>query len=450
MIALPSYSVDRSVLEHYGARVGPLENRYLYTILRARQPGLRAIYLSSRPVPTEIVEGYLDLVTPGERAVIERQVLLASPDDPSSRSLANKVLDNAPLLDELRRFVGDDPALIEPWNVTEAEQELALALGAPINGTDASLRSVATKSQGRKLFTRVGVPVPAGVEDVASPTDVAAAAKQLRDQVPALAGVVVKLDDSVAGDGNVVLRFDTAEGVDVDDLVRRSLPDWYVDVLQAGGIVEQLVVGEGFCSPSVQVALRPDGVAEIVSTHDQRLGGTHGQVFEGCSFPAREEYALSIASHAQRIAEGLIALGAIGRVGIDFAAVRSSTGWDVYALEINLRKGGTTHPFGLLRVLTGGSYDMEAGTFRLPDGSERCYGATDNLVDDSWRGRAPAEVRQRLRDACVGFDRVQATGVVPHLLDCLPVDGRMGYTAIGRSRDEVAEVEERVEAALRE
>ncbi len=122
--------------------------------------------------------------------------------------------------------------------------------------------------------------------------------------------------------------------------------------------------------------------------------------------------------------------------------------WRLDALEINLRKGGTTHPFGITRLLTGGRYDAPTNRFMVPDGSTRCYGATDNLVDNAWIGRGPAAVVERLRDAGLAFNRSSATGVVPHLLDCLAVDGRMGYTAIGRDAAHVAELESQLVVTL--
>jgi hypothetical protein len=450
VIALPSYSLDRSVLEHYGDRLGPLENRYLYAMLRAQQPGIRLVYLSSSPVPQSVVDGYLELAPPDTHDTIRRNTIFVSPDDRSSRPLAEKLLDKPHLVETVRRLVGDQPALIEPFTITEAEQELAVALDAPMNGTDPALRKLAWKSTGRKLFRAAGVRIPAGVEDVRSLDEVVAAVRSLRAEQPSLAGVVVKLDDSVAGDGNVVLRF--AELSDGDrglrELVNRSLAPWYVDTLRRGGVVEELIVGRDFCSPSGQMELCPDGVVEVVSTHDQRLGGEHGQVFEGCTFPARAPYAAEIAEQSARVGEALVASGAIGRVSVDFAAVRGDDGWDLYALEINLRKGGTTHPYGITRLLTGGHYDARSGCFSLEDGSARCYGATDNLVDEGWHERSPVEVRRRLAESGVAFDTAARVGVIPHLLDCLAVDGRMGYTAIGRSREEVDELEARIVDAL--
>jgi hypothetical protein len=45
--------------------------------------------------------------------------------------------------------------------------------------------------------------------------------------------------------------------------------------------------------------------------------------------------------------------GAMGRFAVDFVVSRQSSvdSWDVYGLEINLRKGGTTHTLGVVRLL---------------------------------------------------------------------------------------------------
>ena len=450
VVALPSYSLDRSVYEHYGARIGPLENRFLYVILRSQLPGVRTIYLSSLPTPAEVVDGYLALAPPQARTTIEGNSALVSVGDAAPRPLAEKLLDSPHTLTELRRLIGDEIALIEAWNVGEAERDLALALQVPVNGTDPSLRGLATKSAGRRLFRNLGIPTPDGVEGVASAEQVVAAVTTLRKRDPALAGVVVKLDDSVAGDGNVVLRFAELPAAEaaLSDAIRRALPAWYLTVLAGGGVVEALITGADFCSPSGQGAIRPDGHIEVLSTHDQRLGGPDGQIYEGCSFPARESYAAEIGRHVAAVGAALAAEGALGRFAVDFAAIRTGGGWALFALEINLRKGGTTHPFGVTRVLTGGSYDPESSSFALTDGTTRYYGATDNLVDEGWLGRSPQVVRQRLATAGVAFDRRSRVGVIPHLLDCLAIDGRMGYTAIAESREQVADLEATVKSAL--
>ena len=83
-----------------------------------------------------------------------------------------------------------------------------------------------------------------------------------------------------------------------------------------------------------------------------------------------------------RIGERLAREGVLGRFAIDFVVVQDVTGaWSSYAIEINLRKGGTTHPFLTLQFLTDGRYDATTGLFMTPDGREKHLVATDHLED---------------------------------------------------------------------
>ena len=445
MIGLPSYSVDRSLYEHYGDRVPALENRYLYGILRSRDRYTRVVYPSSLPVRPDVLDGYLALLDGTSPDTVLARSMLVSPDDTTPRSLAEKLLDRGDLIDAIRAFIGDEPAVIEPWNVTDCEAALAVALRAPIHGTNPRLRTIATKSNGRRLLRDAGVPVPDGVEDVRSAADVERAVTTLQRRNPDLRSVVVKLDDSVAGDGNIVLSLDPppdAAGVDA------ALPDWYRGLLRNGGIVEERIEGEDFRSPSAQGTIAPTGAVVVLATHEQRLGGDNGQVYEGCSFPADAEYAPLLARYAEATGHGLAALGACGRFAVDFVVCRRAGRWDVYALEINLRKGGTTHPYGITRLVVGGGYDAPSATYHDGRGRPVHYGATDNLVDPAWLGRSPVDVRRMLAEAGALYDHATGEGVIPHLLDCLAVDGRMGYTAIARTPAAVGELEARVVAAL--
>ena len=61
----------------------------------------------------------------------------------------------------------------------------------------------------------------------------------------------------------------------------------YLDLLaKQGGIVEEFISGDEFASPSVQLRTTPLGELEILSTHDQMLGGPNGQIYLGAKFPA--------------------------------------------------------------------------------------------------------------------------------------------------------------------
>src|SRR5262249_28691501 len=150
--------------------------------------------------------------------------------------------------------------------------------------------------------------------------------------------------------------------------------DAYVAKLaERGGIVEERIAGDEFRSPSVQLRVTPLGKVELLSTHDQLLGGPSGQTFMGCRFPADPAYAAAITREAAKIGERLAKEGVIGRFALDFVTVRKNGVWEPYAIEINLRKGGTTHPFLTLQFLTDGTYDPESATFTAPSGRTKCF-----------------------------------------------------------------------------
>jgi hypothetical protein len=291
-------------------------------------------------------------------------------------------------------------------------------------------------SECRRLFAEAGVPLPVGREDVRTVDDVVAAMEHVRRERPAAAAVVVKHDDSVAGDGNVILGLTGADGraLETADLRRaaEALPEWYLTDLSTGGIVEERIVAEELASPSAQLDVTAEGEVVVIATHEQVLGGASGQVFEGCEFPARPPYAAQLADLAMSIGRELAAAGAVGRASVDFVAGRAGDGgWELYALEVNVRRGGTTHPYTVLRNLVPGRYDVEAGSWRADiDGLPRVYVCTDNLVDDSWLGVSPAAVIGGVRAAGLEFDGARGSGVVLHMLSGLSIDGRFGLTAI--------------------
>jgi len=458
MVILPSFSVNESILSHYGDRIPSLEHRYLNALLVAsRITDCEIIHVSTRlPEPT-VLDYLFGLVPADRRAEVRSRVRLIDVDDGTTRSVAMKLLDRPDLLADIRGRVGERPALIEPWNVTEHEIALALAINVPINGTRPELRGLGFKSEGRRLLARAGIPIPLGREDVRTIDDVVGAALAIRSEHPTALGVVVKHDDSGAGDGNVVIDFaglpdaghdpNGGDGSDPGGWLRErveALPDWYLSDLKRGGIVEERVGGRRFTSPSAQVDIRPGGEVVVLATHEQVLGGPSNQVYLGCRFPADPAYAPELATHAAAAGRELADRGAVGRFSLDFVAAgddadaaRSMSGtWRVYGLEINLRKGGTTHPYAALRNVVPGRYDAGAGRWIAEDGSTRVYSATDNLVEPTWTGLSSADVIRVVSEAGLQLDSATGTGVVLHMLSGLAIDGRFGLTAIARTADE--------------
>jgi hypothetical protein len=208
LIALPSFSVGESLLEHYGDRIPSLEHRYLLAMpMLGRLESCELVFVCSVAPSQEVLEYYFSLIHPDRRNDARARFHLLEVADRSSRPLAAKLLDRPEKLAELQAVVAGRPALIEPWNVAVPEMQLGERLGIPINGTPLELWPLGFKSAGRRLLREGGLPVPEGDEDLHSVEQVLAAIEKIRSRRPDAPGVVIKTDDSGAGDGNRVLRF---------------------------------------------------------------------------------------------------------------------------------------------------------------------------------------------------------------------------------------------------
>ena len=446
IVGLPSYSLDPLLLSHYADRIPPLEHRYLACLLLLRNPHTRLVYLSSVDPPDYVLDEYVRLLPEDVYDSLDERCLLLDVGDASARPLSLKFLERPDLLERVRDFVGDMPAMIEAWNVTELERDLALAIDVPLFGSEPELWPLATKSGCRRLFKELDVPCCDGAEDLRSLRELVGAIVDLHERRADVESVIVKLNDSASGDGNAII--DLRGVTDEADVHARlqALPGWYVQSFEAmGGVVEERIVGRRFASPSAQVTVRPDGHAIVISTHDQVLGGHAGQVYQGCRFPADPGYAAEVGRLGGIVGQRYADLGVRGRLAVDFAASQRDDGtWDLYALEVNLRKGGTTHPFSAMRSLTRAAYDVVDGVAYDPTGQLVYYAATDNYVDDGWARIDPTALQTRVREEELDFSTERGTGVLLHLLNCLPIDGRFGCTALGRTAEEADELYERV------
>ena len=162
----------------------------------------------------------------------------------------------------------------------------------------------------------------------------------------------------------------------------------------------------------------------------------------GCRFPADEDYRLRLQEHALSVGRALAERGVVSRFAVDFLATRASAdaAWDLHAIEINLRMGGTTHPFMALRFLTGGGLEDGTGTFLSPRGQEKHYLATDGLTSPAYRGLLPEDLMEILSSHGLHFRPSTETGVLFHMIGALSQYGRIGVTSFGNSAEEAREL----------
>ena len=448
VVVVPSMTVDR-VVANAGGMNQALEERFLFLLLLLRQPRLRMVYVTSMPINPLVVEYYLSLLPGVIPSHARSRLTLVPVGDPGPQPLTEKLLARPRLLAQVRSLIPNRArSHLIPYNTTELERDLSLVLGIPMYGADPRVFPLGTKTGCRRLFGEAGVSYPAGYEDLHSRTDLEDALRALRRSRPGANGAMVKLNEGVSGAGNALVRLDglpsvgdseeeaaLARRVDEMELEDTRVPvvDYLAKLAERGGIVEERITGDEIRSPSVQLRVTPLGEVELLSTHDQVLGGPSGQSYLGCRFPADAAYAGLITRDAHRVGELLAEKGVLGRFALDFVTVREGDAWAAHAIEVNLRKGGTTHPFLTLQFLTDGRYDADAGRFLTPAGEERHLVATDHLEHPSLRGLRVDDLFDLVARAGLHFDQARQTGVVFHMMSALTPYGRVGMTAIAES-----------------
>jgi hypothetical protein len=465
VLLVPSLSMDQSQMDlvtgahHY-------EERQLFSLIRLRDPGVRMLYVTSKPIAELVVDAVLELLPGVPTSHARRRLHLFDTDDASNRPLTAKLLERPSLLARMAELLRPGRSFISCFVVSALEKELSERLQVPLLGTDPALGHWGSKAGSRELFARCGVPHPPGSALVHNLDDLGEAAAELWEAHPELRRMVVKLNEGFSGEGNAPLPL---EPLRLEELSRtgrrRSLrqaleglampsPRWRQLLAEQGALVEAwLEGGDELSSPSVQGTIHPGlsgrpGTVEVLSTHEQVLGGASGQTYLGCRFPASAGYRRELMRHGRAVGEALAAEGALERYAVDFIARRFGDDWQLQAIEVNLRQGGTTHPYMALSAITSGELDPDSGIYRSPTGVPLCYQATDNLCDPSLRGLLPIDLIDIVAEAGLHYDPAKLRGSVFHLLGCLSEFGKLGMTCIGRSPEQASSVYEATEAEL--
>lgn len=432
MVVVPSLTLAIEDLRTIPG-VARYEERLLCFVLLLADPTTRIVYTTSTAIDPAVIDYYLRFVP--DAAAARDRLRLVDAGDPGVGWLSAKLLSDRVALTRLREAVGDPGrAYLVPFIATSVEHELAEALGVPLDGPRPELLTLGSKSGARKVARRAGVGVLPGCEDLRDVGEVTAAITALVARRPEAEAVVIKLNDCFSGLGNVILEVDgLADPLPTSTTVfcsaGESWPSYVAKMATQGAVVEELLRDPELRSPSVQLRISSAGAVELLSTHDQMLGGPQNQVYVGCRFPAHRDYRLTIQQEALKVGEILAGEGVVGSFGIDFLVA----GHDVYLSEINLRLGGTTHPFWMARLATGSRYDPASGELRHPDGGACYYVATDNLKCGRLQGRSPADAISLVEGRGLSYDPASGTGVALHLLGAVPVAGKFGATCIARS-----------------
>ena len=351
-----------------------MEERFLFLLLLLRQPRLRIVYVTARPIDEGIVEYYLSLLPgvipqscPGAAAPgLDGRRLAADAQREAARAAARAGRDPRP---------DPRPQPLPSRAVHDHDGRARSRARARHPALRRRSAAPAARHQDRlPAAVRRGRRPPSARprERAATSTAWWTRSPSCARSDPSMREAIVKLNEGVSGRGNALvdLRGLPAPGVARRargaarseprrwrsrrrDAARRvprpSSPRAAASSRSASPATE-------LRSPSVQLRVTPHGEVELLSTHDQLLGGPSGQSYLGCRFPADFAYAARSRRAPRASASGSRARACSAASPSTSSSSRDTAGaWTPYAIELNLRKGGTTHPFLTLQFLTDGT-----------------------------------------------------------------------------------------------
>eukprot|EP00026_Physarum_polycephalum_P006235 Phypoly_transcript_06277.p1 GENE.Phypoly_transcript_06277~~Phypoly_transcript_06277.p1 ORF type:complete len:559 (+),score=93.70 Phypoly_transcript_06277:93-1769(+) len=460
IVCIPSASMDSTTLEKI-IGINHYEERQLYNLLLLQNPKIRLIFVSSTPLDPTIVQYFTSLLPDTvSRSELEKRVIFLPVNDDSKRPLAEKILERPHLIDRIKQTVRPNKGLILCFTVTNLECQLVKELGMPIFGNDdPKYEHWGSKSGSREIFAGSDIPHARG-------TKLCRTSKELVRQIVALYKdkpfnkMVVKLDQGFSGQGNALLDLSSSAGKSDQNLEESILQaltkmelaspngtwEWFEKrINEMGAIAEEFFEGEDPKCPSVQGCISLSGKVEILSTHEQVM---KGQIYQGCLFPASDIYRAKLHRYGKLVGEYLASKGVRGHFGVDFLVQGSES--ELFALEINLRQCGTTHPYFSMKFLTDGKYDLNSGLFKSNTGKTKSYKHSDNLHKEKYKGILPADLLEACEKRKIIFDHASQCGPVFHLLGAISEFGKVGVTCIGNSEKEAAAIFSQVESVLDE
>jgi hypothetical protein len=278
-----------------------------------------------------------------------------------------------------------DSIVMMIWHATEYEDRLAKLFGLPYySASPEQSLAFGTKQGSRSIFQRLGIPCADGTyKEDRDWGDLCQSIWRVLLRNPGATKGVVKLAEGFSGMGNAVLDLtqvqerlqtlhttsttstskDYSSDVELEHLTtlafengtfqRRTWADYREEIPVMGCIFELFIDDDDLpestrktglvTSPSVQGVIDETGRVSVLSTHEQVLDD---QVYLGCEFPCKAEYRLKLLEYGKKVGDFLARAGVRDRYGVDFLCVpKTSYRWEIYAVEINLRMTGTTHPW---------------------------------------------------------------------------------------------------------
>ena len=292
-----------------------------------------------------------------------------------------------------------DPGALHlvPYNTTPRARP-RLALGIPMYAADPRHFPLGTKSGAGASSPRPASRIRSALRTCHTVATRCARSTLLRAPTGDR-GAIVKLDEGVAGAGNALVDLRDLPGRGArtrrpsceprardeleDGTVRRGLPR---HLAEGGGIVEERIAARG-AQPERAAARHARSARSRSCRPTTRSSAGRVASLPRMPVPGRPGLRRPSRRRPTRSGERLAARGGHRSVRARLRR-RARRGGDLeaYAIEVNLRKGGTTHPFLTLQFLTDGAYDPDACSFTAPSGQAKHLVASDELKSPALRG----------------------------------------------------------------
>ena len=455
IILIPSITFDRYILESYP---GPeyYDERFLYFLSYLRQPNTKLIAVISEGMQAS----YLDYVLEHSAkklkisidALKERFVHVSVPAR-KDYSLLENVLNNELVIDEIKNNISDPKnSYIEYFTTQKEEMDLSKKLGVPYYGLEEQALFLHNKSGSRRIFQEAEIRIPRGFDNVFSLKDIQEKVNQLFE-MPNVNECIAKMDDGGTGIGIVRIKREMAES-SYDEFCksfvlpeRRGLEDFEKHFEKAGGVVEEFLSAKYVTSPSVQFEIKPDGEIVNLATHDQIMEGTE---YVGASFPASSGYREELIRKGYIVAEKMRDYGARGIQAIDFLATRNDPDeeWELWGMELNPRKGGTTPPYGWVQFFTDAVYNEARGIFESPCGDVYYQVCRPDMANAKLKGVDVDILINKLRENNYDFNYETCDGLFVQLGSSIKPFGKYEIVAMGHSREEILEWSKKLETCV--
>lgn len=466
IVVMSSISIDPEDSENI-LGIAYYEMRALWEIFKALKPNINVIYLSSLPISNESIEHLLEIANVSWEQIKSRVNFINLHNSDPHKSLSDKLINCEKVIMQVKEMIKNKNCYLIPFNTTDKEEYICKKLGLAMWGLHPKLTYLATKSGNKKVFKQAGVNFCEGICDIKSVKTLERKLKQLSSDYPMQYKFMLKLNNGVSGEGNALIElpkcyneYNQLTPLEQKSLILKSIKSMHFfapkmnfkkfeERLVHGSILELFIEGENMISPSCQGIIHPNGEVIILSTHEQVMNQS-GQTFLGSKFPANNVYRQKLTKETKKIGKVLAEKGVIGPFGVDFLLVDNEERVNLYAIEINIRAGGTTHPYFLTKKITKATYDEDKAILKTKDGREIYYQSNDNVISDKLKSRSSKQFLNYMHERKLIYSDIDKNGVAFHLLDAIYPFGKVGFTAISTSRQGVQDLFKKTMSAIQE